>query len=89
MSAAAGGTPPVAGSGAPIGLVVMNLGGPSSLDDVEPFLRRAYRDPLHRSSYFISSETISPLAEITSRPTRFSTTSSMRSAMRRSRCISA
>jgi protoporphyrin/coproporphyrin ferrochelatase len=41
-SAAAGGTP---GTGAPIGLVVMNLGGPSSLDDVEPFLRRLFGDP--------------------------------------------
>ena len=44
-SAAAGGTPPLAGNGAPIGLVVMNLGGPSSLDDVEPFLRRLFGDP--------------------------------------------
>jgi ferrochelatase len=29
----------------PIGLVVMNLGGPDSLDDVEPFLRRLFGDP--------------------------------------------
>jgi ferrochelatase len=44
-SAAAGGTRPAPGTGAPIGLVVMNLGGPSSLDDVEPFLRRLFGDP--------------------------------------------
>jgi protoporphyrin/coproporphyrin ferrochelatase len=30
---------------APLGLVVLNLGGPSSLDDVEPFLRRLFGDP--------------------------------------------
>src|SRR5262247_3534036 len=29
----------------PVGLVVMNLGGPSSLDDVEPFLLRLFGDP--------------------------------------------
>ena len=29
----------------PLGLVVMNLGGPSSLDDVEPFLERLFGDP--------------------------------------------
>jgi ferrochelatase len=34
-----------AGARAPIGLVVMNLGGPASLDDVEPFLRRLFGDP--------------------------------------------
>jgi len=44
MSAAAG-SPTSAGTGAPLGLVVMNLGGPSSLDDVEPFLRRLFGDP--------------------------------------------
>ena len=33
------------GARAPIGLVVMNLGGPASLDDVEPFLRRLFGDP--------------------------------------------
>jgi ferrochelatase len=44
-SAAAGGSRPAPGTGAPIGLVVMNLGGPSSLDDVEPFLRRLFGDP--------------------------------------------
>jgi protoporphyrin/coproporphyrin ferrochelatase len=44
-SAAAGGNRPAPGTGAPIGLVVMNLGGPSSLDDVEPFLRRLFGDP--------------------------------------------
>ena len=44
-SAAAGGERPAPGTGAPIGLVVMNLGGPSSLDDVEPFLRRLFGDP--------------------------------------------
>ena len=40
-------TAPAAGSDAraPIGLVVLNLGGPSSLDDVEPFLRRLFGDP--------------------------------------------
>jgi protoporphyrin/coproporphyrin ferrochelatase len=44
-SATAGGRRPAPGNGAPIGLVVMNLGGPSSLDDVEPFLRRLFGDP--------------------------------------------
>ena len=34
-----------AGGARPIGLVVMNLGGPASLDDVEPFLRRLFGDP--------------------------------------------
>ena len=29
----------------PLGLDGMNLGGPSSLDDVEPFLRRLFGDP--------------------------------------------
>ena len=29
----------------PLGLIVLNLGGPSSLDDVEPFLRRLFGDP--------------------------------------------
>jgi len=42
-------TSPAAGEStaprAPIGLVVMNLGGPGSLDDVEPFLRRLFGDP--------------------------------------------
>ena len=36
---------PAAAARAPIGLVVMNLGGPASLDDVEPFLRRLFGDP--------------------------------------------
>jgi ferrochelatase len=30
---------------APLGLVALNLGGPNSLDDVEPFLRRLFGDP--------------------------------------------
>ena len=30
---------------APLGLVVLNLGGPTSLEDVEPFLRRLFGDP--------------------------------------------
>jgi ferrochelatase len=29
----------------PLGIIAMNLGGPSSLDDVEPFLRRLFGDP--------------------------------------------
>jgi len=33
------------GARPPIGLVVMNLGGPGSLDDVEPFLLRLFGDP--------------------------------------------
>ena len=41
MTAAAAGKP----AAPPLGLVVMNLGGPSSLDDVEPFLRRLFGDP--------------------------------------------
>jgi ferrochelatase len=45
MNAAATGAPAPSGARAPIGLVVMNLGGPSSLDDVEPFLRRLFGDP--------------------------------------------
>jgi ferrochelatase len=46
-SAAGGGAkaPDAAAARAPIGLVVMNLGGPDSLDDVEPFLRRLFGDP--------------------------------------------
>jgi ferrochelatase len=46
--AAAGGGAEAAQAAAarpPIGLVVMNLGGPDSLDDVEPFLRRLFGDP--------------------------------------------
>jgi ferrochelatase len=48
--AAAGGAaspaaPTTTGASAPIGLVLLNLGGPSSLDDVEPFLRRLFGDP--------------------------------------------
>ncbi len=39
MTTAAAGKP----AAPPLGLVVMNLGGPSSLDDVEPFLRAAVR----------------------------------------------
>ncbi len=30
---------------APLGLVALNLGGPGSLDEVEPFLRRLFGDP--------------------------------------------
>jgi len=49
-SAAAGATAGTApakapGARAPLGLVVLNLGGPSSLDDVEPFLLRLFGDP--------------------------------------------
>jgi ferrochelatase len=29
----------------PIGIIALNLGGPGSLDDVEPFLRRLFADP--------------------------------------------
>jgi ferrochelatase len=43
--AAGGGAPTSTSARAPIGLVVMNLGGPSSLDDVEPFLERLFSDP--------------------------------------------
>ena len=32
-------------SPAPLGLLALNLGGPGSLDDVEPFLRRLFGDP--------------------------------------------
>ena len=42
---AAARTPETAGARAPIGLVALNLGGPSSLDDVEPFLLRLFNDP--------------------------------------------
>jgi protoporphyrin/coproporphyrin ferrochelatase len=45
MNPAATGAPAPAGARPPIGLVVMNLGGPSSLDDVEPFLQRLFGDP--------------------------------------------
>ena len=45
MNAPPTGSPTPAGARAPIGLVVMNLGRPSSLDDVEPFLRRLFGDP--------------------------------------------
>ena len=45
MNTAATGAPAPGGARAPIGLVVMNLGGPSSLDDVEPFLQRLFGDP--------------------------------------------
>ena len=41
MTTAAAGKP----AAPPLGLVVMNLGGPSSLDDVEPFLERLFGDP--------------------------------------------
>ena len=41
MTTAAAGTP----AAPPLGLVVMNLGGPTSLDDVEPFLQRLFGDP--------------------------------------------
>ncbi|HXJ21665.1 MAG TPA: ferrochelatase [Polyangia bacterium] len=33
------------GSPPPLGIIAMNLGGPGSLDDVEPFLRRLFGDP--------------------------------------------
>ena len=33
-------------AGAALGVVLLNLGGPGSLDDVEPFLRRLFADPL-------------------------------------------
>jgi len=29
----------------PLGIIGLNLGGPASLDDVEPFLRRLFGDP--------------------------------------------
>ena len=45
MNAPATGAATSAGARPPIGLVVMNLGGPASLDDVEPFLRRLFGDP--------------------------------------------
>ena len=45
MNPTAAGTPAAASGRAPIGLVVLNLGGPTSLDDVEPFLRRLFGDP--------------------------------------------
>jgi ferrochelatase len=34
-----------AAAAGPLGLVALNLGGPDSLDDVEPFLRRLFGDP--------------------------------------------
>jgi ferrochelatase len=38
--------PPVAVAGEPpLGLIVLNLGGPDSPEDVEPFLRRLFGDP--------------------------------------------
>jgi len=37
--------PERSGARAPLGLVALNLGGPSSLDDVEPFLLRLFGDP--------------------------------------------
>jgi ferrochelatase len=36
---------PAAAPVAPFAVVVMNLGGPDSLDDVEPYLRRLFGDP--------------------------------------------
>jgi ferrochelatase len=45
MNPAAAGTPLSAGGRPPLGLVVLNLGGPTSLEDVEPFLRRLFGDP--------------------------------------------
>ena len=30
---------------APLGLIALNLGGPDSPDDVEPFLHRLFGDP--------------------------------------------
>ncbi|HEY7371643.1 MAG TPA: ferrochelatase [Polyangia bacterium] len=38
-------TPKSSDARAPVGLVVLNLGGPSSLEDVEPFLLRLFGDP--------------------------------------------
>jgi ferrochelatase len=35
----------VAGDAAPLGIVALNLGGPDSLDAVEPFLRNLFADP--------------------------------------------
>jgi ferrochelatase len=35
----------VSGGDEPVGIVVLNLGGPDSLDDVEPFLRNLFADP--------------------------------------------
>jgi ferrochelatase len=46
MTSAAGATAPKSSDARPpLGLVVLNLGGPSSLDDVEPFLLRLFGDP--------------------------------------------
>ncbi len=45
MNAPAAGASTSGGARPPIGLVVMNLGGPASLEDVEPFLLRLFGDP--------------------------------------------
>ena len=42
MAAAGTSAKPATG---PLGLIALNLGGPSNLDDVEPFLRRLFGDP--------------------------------------------
>jgi len=42
---APGGAAAAPDGAAPIGLIALNLGGPASLDDVEPFLRRLFGDP--------------------------------------------
>src|SRR5206468_11333017 len=36
---------PARGVAAPLGIIALNLGGPGSLDDVQPFLRRLFGDP--------------------------------------------
>ena len=36
---------PMAATAEPLGLIALNLGGPTSLDDVRPFLRRLFGDP--------------------------------------------
>ena len=38
-------SPGPAAANGPLGLIALNLGGPDSLDDVEPFLRRLFGDP--------------------------------------------
>jgi ferrochelatase len=41
----AGAPAPVPASAEPLGIIALNLGGPASLDDVQPFLRRLLGDP--------------------------------------------
>ena len=36
---------PTAAAAEPLGIIALNLGGPGSLDDVQPFLRRLFGDP--------------------------------------------